>query len=193
MIKVGDRFKSNKGSECVVVEYKNYSNVTIEFCDKYRYRLTMRGCTIEKGQFKNPYAPLLFGVGYVGVGKHRTKDGPASKGFASLPAYSTWTNMLSRCYDVNYTDRHLYKDSSVCEEWHNFQVFAEWYTKELIFVGWQDRTCLDKDVIGNGLVYSPYNCCLIPTAINRGVASIKGGKYLPGVTKSTNGYYGVIP
>ena len=51
-----------------MVEYLNYDNVTVEFCDKYQYRLTTSGDYIKSGQIKNPYSPRIFGVGYFGVG-----------------------------------------------------------------------------------------------------------------------------
>ena len=64
MIKVGDRFKTIRGEEYVVVEYLNYNNVTVEFCDKYQHRLTTSSDYIKSGQIKNPYSPRIFGVGY---------------------------------------------------------------------------------------------------------------------------------
>ena len=73
MIKVGDRFKTIRGEEYVVVEYLNYDNVTVEFCDDHRYRLTTDGEYIKNGQIKNPYSPRIFGVGYFGVGSYKAK------------------------------------------------------------------------------------------------------------------------
>ena len=184
MIKVGDRFKSNRGSECVVVEYKNYDNITIEFCDEYKHRITLCGDTLKKRQFKNPYYPLLFDVGYIGVGIHKAKEGSSNMGFTSLPAYSAWTNMLSRCYDKNYIAPELYKNSVVSENWHNFQVFAEWYHSELNNVGWEGRINTDKDILGDGSIYSSKTCCLVPVKINSAVRQAGNGKYLPGVIKA---------
>ena len=57
MIKVGDRFKTIRGEEYVVVEYLNYGNVTVEFCDKYQHRLTTSGDYIKSGQIKKSLFP----------------------------------------------------------------------------------------------------------------------------------------
>ena len=193
MIKVGDVFKTNKGGDCIVVDYINYDNIIVEFCDKHKYTTKVRGCELKRGSIKNPYAPLLFGIGYYGVGKHKSKEGPTSEGFASLPAYSAWTNMLSRCYDKNYRDRRLYENSYVDEDWHCFQTFADWYYDKTKIATWEGRKCLDKDILGDGKLYSETNCCIVPAAINRVIAVNYGGVYLPGVLRSTNGLYGVIP
>jgi len=193
MIKVGDKFKNTKGSEYVVVEYKNYDNIIIEFCDQHKYRTIRDGDYVKSGNIKNPYEPLLFGVGYFGVGIHKARHGSSESGFTKLPAYSTWVNMLSRCYDMNYLDPQLYKNTIVHEDWHCFQVFADWYTNELKYTGWEDRTCLDKDILGDSCVYSDENCCLVPSCINLVIARRHGGKCLTGVTESSNGLYRVIP
>lgn len=195
MIKVGDRFKTKRGEEYVVVEYKNYNKVTVEFCDLYKHRVTTSGDYIKSGQIKNPYFPRLFGVGYFGVGTHKAKglSTTSSDGFVSLPAYSSWTNMLSRCYDKNYVGPHMYENTIVHEDWHCFQTFADWYTNELRYTGWEDRTCMDKDVLGDSSMYSNKNCCLIPIRINSIVATHNKGKYLTGVCMASNGLYRVIP
>ena len=193
MIKVGDRFKTIRGEEYVVVEYLNYDNVTVEFCDDHRYRLTTDGKYIKNGQIKNPYSPRIFGVGYHGVGMHKSKAGSSKEGFTRLPAYSTWCNMLSRCYDKNYIDPHLYENSTVHEDWHCFQTFAEWYYKELSDLKWNGKSYLDKDVLGDGRIYSERFCCIVPPAINTIIAQQRVGKYLTGVIKYSNGLYRVIP
>lgn len=193
MIKVGDVFKTNRGGDCVVVEYVNYDNIIVEFCDRHRYATKVGGHELKTGRIKNPFAPLLFDVGYHGVGPHKSKAGSSPKGFASLPAYSSWTNMLSRCYDKNYRDKHLYENCSVSAEWHCFQTFADWYYDKAKIATWEGRKCLDKDILGDGTLYSQSTCCIVPAAINRVIAVNYGGVYLPGVLRSTNGLYGVIP
>lgn len=192
MIKVGDRFKNTKGSEYVVVDYKNYENITVEFCDDNKYRTIKSADCVKAGNIKNPFQPLLFGIGYFGVGPHKSKAGPAKQGYPNLPAYSSWVNMLSRCYDKNYISHHIYENTKVHVDWHCFQTFADWYSKQLLNARWPDRTCTDKDILGDGTVYSSYNCCLVPACINTAVTTSHGGIYLQGVIKSTNGLYRVI-
>ena len=74
---------------------------------------------LTKGCVSNPMKRTVYGKGYLGVGKYS----PSSE----TRAYKLWKNMLERvyCLNVRYT-RMSYKDVEVCEEWHNFQNFAEW-------------------------------------------------------------------
>lgn len=193
MIKVGDRFESNRGQWMTVVDVKNHDNILIEFEDEHKYRRWITSNQVKgKGNVKNPFFPLLFGVGYFGVGTYKSKAGSAHVGFSSLPAYSAWANMLSRCYDKNYIDPELYKNSAVAKEWHNFQVFAEWYESELKFVGWEGRINTDKDIMGDGSKYSSGTCCLVPVRINSSIRQTLNGKYLPGVRKSGQNFR-VVP
>jgi hypothetical protein len=54
----------------------------------------------------------------------------------------------------------------VCNEWHNFQNFAEWFCKNYCDAS-MDKWQLDKDIIVPGnRVYSPETCCFVPNAVN---------------------------
>lgn len=48
----------------------------------------------------------------------------------------------------------------VCNEWHDYGTFQDWFDKHLIS-GWH----VDKDILG-GATYSPENCVFAPIAIN---------------------------
>lgn len=79
--------------------------------------------------------------------------------------YSVWCAMLARCYSVtnkNY-DRYGERGVTVCDEWLDFQCFAEFYTSNYV-----EGFHLDKDlkVFGNK-VYSPDTCEFIPSSVNR--------------------------
>lgn len=193
MIKVGDKFENTRGSEYVVVEYLNYEKITVEFCDEHKYRVVKGGTCVKSGNIKNPYQPLLFGVGYYGVGQYKAKTGSSKEGFARLPAYSAWCNMLSRCYDKNYIDPHLYENSIVHEDWHCFQTFAEWYYDEISYCNFKGRRPVDKDILGDGAIYSSQTCCVVPHIINSTIKEGKRGVCLNGVIRSTNGLFRVIP
>jgi hypothetical protein len=71
--------------------------------------------------------------------------------------------MLKRCYDESAQQKQpTYRGCSVCEEWHYFTNFYNWYTKNYI-EGW----CLDKDILVKGnKIYSPQTCCFVPNEIN---------------------------
>ena len=106
----------------------------------------------------------LYGVGFIGVGKYKSRDSPKKL----AKSYAVWVDMLKRGYDDNYKQKHpTYKDVTVCEEWHNFQNFAEWFYNNYnpaIMKGW----CLDKDTIcPDCKIYSPETCCFVPQEINK--------------------------
>lgn len=105
------------------------------------------------------YTPTVQGVGFLGVGNHKTWVGGKK-----APAYRTWGNILMRCYDPSYSVRNpTYTGCTVAPEWHNFQVFAEWYHAQTICKGWE----LDKDLIVKGnKVYSAETCSFVPQEIN---------------------------
>ena len=101
--------------------------------------------------------------------------------------------MMSRCYDKNYINPHLYEGVKVDDDWHCFQNFASWYSKEIIHAKQIHRSCVDKDILGNGDIYSEKFCCIVPAAINTIIIQKHGGKCLPGVDKSSNRLYRVTP
>ena len=63
-----------------------------------------------------------------------------------------------------------YENSTVHEDWHCFQTFAEWYYKELSDLKWNGKSYLDKDVLGDGRIYSERFCCIVPFAIHTIIA-----------------------
>jgi hypothetical protein len=114
---------------------------------------------LKRGNFRYPYHRTVAGVGYYGVGPYVAKSG----GDRHTEEYENWNSMMKRCYS---SSKHMvsYHDKSVCEEWHNFQNFAEWATKQ---IGFNKGFQLDKDLIVKGnLVYGPDACSYLPREIN---------------------------
>lgn len=100
------------------------------------------------------------GMGYNSGGIHASREYGKS-----THAYMIWCCMLQRCYSAEYHSRlPTYIGCSVCEEWLDFQVFAEWYLNHKHYgLGYE----LDKDLLIRGnKIYSPNTCCLIPSQIN---------------------------
>lgn len=187
-INVGDRFKTNRGGDVVVIEYNDSNRILVQFDDEFKHTTITDGFSLRRGILKNPYARLLFGVGYHGIGEYKSKYGPTSEGHANLPVYQAWTNMLSRCYNPDYNHRISYDGCSVHPDWHCYQAFAEWYINELKYTGWEGRNYLDKDILGDGTLYSKDTCCLVPMLINVSITSTQSGKYARGVIKSGDGF-----
>lgn len=159
-IKVGDIFITNQGCKIKVIEYKTYDKVIAEFLDSKKHRVTTTVKNLKSGGIKNPYHPCVLGVGFIGVGNFVSKTNNKH-----TPEYAAWRSMMQRCYSDKFHEKQpTYKNCAVCDEWHNFQVFAEWYTNhEFYGLGYQ----LDKDLLIDGnKVYSPDTCMLVPKDIN---------------------------
>lgn len=79
------------------------------------------------------------------------------------PAYSTWRDMLKRCYSNRLKEKYpTYKDVICCEEWLLFTNFARWF-KDNYIAGYQ----LDKDILVKGnKLYSHNTCVFVPAKIN---------------------------
>ena len=158
--RTGEVFKTNMGGDCVVIKYVDAHNVTVMFLDSFKCVVRARIASLKRGEVKNPCARTICGVGYMGEGIYKSRvNGIKTK------EYQAWENMIKRCYDGKFQDKNpTYLGCTVCDEWLNFQVFAEWYTKQ------QGSTLgyhLDKDLMVEGnKVYSAKTCCLIPQELN---------------------------
>lgn len=65
--------------------------------------------------------------------------------------------MICRCYNKNHKTYKHYggRGVKVCDEWRNdYQKFLDWSLAN----GWAKGLQLDKDIKGNGLLYSPETC-----------------------------------
>ena len=74
--------------------------------------------------------------------------------------------MLRRAYSPEYhAGNPAYADVTVCDEWLNFQVYAEWWHRQPHH---GNEFELDKDLrIAGNREYSPQACSFVPKAINR--------------------------
>lgn len=159
-VKVGDSFTTNEGCEVAVVDYENAFKVTIEFQHPRKYKKIVRAEHLRIGSVKNPYLPKVYGVGYIGEGEYTTKE--CGK---KTSAYAAWHGVMQRCYDPKMQAKSpTYKGCAVADEWHNFQVFAEWfYSQKYYKSGFE----VDKDLLVEGnKIYSHNTCCVVPKELN---------------------------
>lgn len=159
-VAVGDIFTTNEGCEVTVVGYENAFKVTIEFQYPSEYKKVVRAEHLKNGSIKNPYLPKVYGVGYIGEGEHSAKEGGKK-----TSAYAAWHGIMQRCYDPKMQKRHpTYIGCTVHPDWHNFQVFADWfYGHEFYSLGYE----VDKDLLIEGnRVYSSNSCCVVPQDLN---------------------------
>lgn len=167
MIKTKDRLGeiniSNEGYEMKIVKYNNARDILVEFQDEYKAKVHTEYKHFKKGNVKNPYHKNVYNIGYIGEGKYKSKiNGKQTN------AYIIWCNMLQRCYDPYYINKHLsYINCYVCDEWLNFQNFAEWFYKNIYKCN-NERMALDKDILIKGnKIYSPKTCLIVPERINK--------------------------
>ena len=102
------------------------------------------------------------------------------------PVFRHWYNMLSRCYCSKTQKRQpAYKGCVVCEEWLLFSNFKKWFDEN-----YQKGYDLDKDILGNGKLYSPQTCCFVPHEINNLLCKQVRcrGEYPIGVCRVNNKY-----
>lgn len=77
----------------------------------------------------------------------------------------TYNTMMNRCYNEKDPNYSLYGGAGVrvCDEWKGHPgVFMKWSLEN----GWSENLELDKDIKGNGLLYSPETACWVTHAEN---------------------------
>ena len=137
------------------------------------------------GNVRNPYDRTTFDVGYTGVGKYQTRINGVNTDY-----YNKWHDLIRRCYyeDAKEIFPAYYGSCEVCNQWHNLQLFAEWYEENYYEV--DERLHLDKDILYPGnKIYSPDTCVLVPQRINMLFMNKENKRGLPnGIIQKKNGY-----
>ena len=118
----------------------------------------------------------------------------------SHKAYLVWVNMLKRCYNSDYKEKHpTYRDVTCCTEWLLFTNFAKWFKNNYVS-GYH----LDKDLLVEGNeVYGPDTCIFVSQEVNNFLTlsnnssgllpigvSIRYGKYEACI--NSKGYLGIF-
>jgi hypothetical protein len=158
--RVGLKKKNSFGLTMEVIEYKNYNNILVQF--EQGEIIRAEWSQFKKGTLRSPYEKTIFGIGYLGEGKYKSKVKEEHS-----PQYKTWYQMFVRCYDKKYQEKYpTYIGCIVAEEWHNYQTFATWYDENIYHIE-GERLELDKDILMKGnKIYSPETCVFVPRSIN---------------------------
>ena len=153
---------NNNGERMTIVRYGGARDIDVQFDDGTIVEHKQYD-NFKKGSIKNPMTPSLFGVGFMGKGRFKSKDANGKE----TKCYMTWRGMMQRCYNPTQQEkRPRYKGCTVCEEWWNFQVFAEWYYSHFYEIE-NEIMALDKDILCKGnKVYSPNTCVFVPVSVN---------------------------
>lgn len=161
-MKVGDQYETTNSGILEVIEFVSLSKVKVRFI-LTGFEKWSSSYTILKGQVKDSYYPSVCGKGWLGEGEYKI-----SFRRKLTKAYQAWRGMLRRCYHDKTQERQpTYKGVSVCQEWLNFQNFAEWYEGELSVLNPEVSYQIDKDILVTGnKIYSPLFCCLVTQEIN---------------------------
>lgn len=157
---VGQVRNTNEGGSFTVIEFHSAKNVIIRHNDEHGHIAKVSSDQVRNGNIRNPFYPTLYGVAYMGVGKHRAKINGKN-----VQHYSIWTSAVCRCYcPVRLAKRPSYNGCTLSKEFLCYQNFAEWYTThESYGLGYE----LDKDLLVKGnKVYSAETCTMIPKELN---------------------------
>lgn len=144
-----------------IVTYRNKRDIDVQFDNGYiaQHR---RYDDFKKGAIKNLMFPSVCGIGYIGGQKYKISN----NGKLTME-YDKWYRMLRSCYSEKEKNRFpTYEKCSVCDEWLNFQNFAEWLEQNYYQIP-NEVMCLDKDILFKGnKLYAPSRCCIVPDNIN---------------------------
>lgn len=182
--RIGEIRESSNCGLMKIVEYNNSKDIKVKF--KTESIVKTNYGNFKNGRVKDPLFPNVLGIGYIGIGKFKTKINNKT-----TIEYLTWKNILKRCYNPYEINKKLtYQNVTICKEWLNFQTFAKWFRDnyyELI----DERIDIDKDIIKrDNKIYSPEYCSFVPQAINNLLVKSDKirGKYPIGVCFHRNKY-----
>lgn len=163
----GVRHKTNSFGEVKIVKYNSAMDVVVSFIDT-GYTCRARADHIRGGRVKDKIRPSMYGVGFIGDGPYHSRIGGKLN-----KSYSTWKLMMERCYkEPRSLKNKSYKDCRVCDEWHNYQNFAEWYEENYPNDGADYQ--LDKDIkVKGNRIYSPEHCIFVSAIENSGQSNSK--------------------
>lgn len=92
------------------------------------------------------------------------------------PVYSTWKDLLRRCYSASFRKQKLYyANVTMDSSWHRFSVFKSWFDS-VTGGNYYDidnrKLRLDKDLLyPDNKHYSPSTCSLVSVKINNFILS----------------------
>lgn len=182
----GEKAYNNFGSIMIIHEYRNNKDIDIYFPEYNWIYKNNRYVNFKRGTVSCPYEPRVYSKGYIGEGSYSSRDINGK-----LRIYDTWNNMLQRCYDEDHRYKNKsYHDCYVCDEWLNYQNFAEWYENNYYEIN-DELMHIDKDIlIKNNKMYSPETCIFVPQRINNLFTNNKSNRniYL-GVYRCSNTLY----
>lgn len=68
----GDRYLNRSGTWVVVIDYINSKKVKVKFDHEYAYEDYYLAADIRNGRVRSPYDKTVYGIGFIGEGRHKT-------------------------------------------------------------------------------------------------------------------------
>lgn len=172
---VGDIIESKNYGLFEIISINNCNNVVIKFkatgCE-----VKSRLADVKRGNVKDYMLPSVYGVGIIG------NKYPSRVNGKMVHEYSTWMNMLKRCYhNITKINLPTYQNCVVSDNFKYYPYFYEWCNEQ---VGFGDGFHLDKDLlIKDNKIYSENTCVFLPQEINKVLTKANSirGKYPIGV------------
>lgn len=164
---IGSYFKTNSGFMGKIIEYRNCKDVTVRWEDGTVSSETAN--YISKGVIKPRTQRTVFNVGYIGVGRwvSRTNIKRAGEEYIPERLYNFWRRMLDRTYNLKSLVKERnsgYLYTTVSQDFKCLQNFLDWTIGQPY---WEEADAeLDKDLLGDGSLYSSETCCFLPRRVN---------------------------
>jgi hypothetical protein len=178
--RIGEKRIMADGTIAEIIDYKNTKDITVKIGSVNI--INSNYISFKNGSIRNYSLPTIHGVGYFGYGEY----GSISK-VGDNYVYEVWRGMISRCYNEEKQKEYpTYIKCLVCDEWHNYQIFAKWYEDNYYNV-LGEKMQLDKDILIKGnKIYSPDTCIIVPSYINSlfRIYNIERNKVHIGITES---------
>lgn len=160
--RIGETKLMKNGLMAEIIEYRSCDDIDVRFEDGYIAEHKTY-YNFKNGTARNPYAPSIYDIGYLGDAKSVDEYGNTKR------SYSVWRGMIDRCYNSNSKQYHCYggRGVTVCEEWHNYSNFEKWYDTNFYTLESGERVEIDKDIlVDDNKIYSPTTCIFAPKQIN---------------------------
>lgn len=156
-MRMGDVFTNMHNLEYKVLDDINPMSVIVRFT-KSRYKVMETRENVLLGHIVDKLAPIIHGVGFIGLGKYQLDCPQASV---------HWLEMISTCYDTNglVKTKHGVTTTTVGSEWHNYQSFAKWHNRDA------NKCGSGYTLYCTGEVYSKDTCFYVPLELLDSVAN----------------------
>ena len=95
--RTGEINKNINGQLMKIIKYNNYSDIVVEFDDKYKTIVKCQYGMFKNGKLGNPNDNTVYNIGRLGQGKYKSKFNKKQ-----TIQYQYWFDMMKRCYSKDY-------------------------------------------------------------------------------------------